>query len=86
MKYLFDTKALIAFFNNEDGAEFVEKLLKEVDEGRAEGFISSITLTEIYYLYLRRTGEEVARKRVEQIRLSNLKVVPIDEEVALKAG
>ena len=86
MKYLFDTKALIAFFNNEDGAEFVEKLLKEVDEGKTKGFISSITLTEIYYLYLRRTGEEVARKRVEQIRLSNLKVVPIDEEVALKAG
>ena len=86
MKYLFDTKAVIAFFNNEDGAEFVEKLLKEVDEGKAEGFISSITLTEIYYLYLRRAGEEVARKRVEQIRLSNLKVVPIDEEVALKAG
>jgi len=86
MKYLFETKALIAFFNNEDGAEFVEKLLKEVDEGKAEGFISSITLTEIYYLYLRRAGEEVTRKRVEQIRLSNLKVVPIDEEVALKAG
>jgi len=86
MKYLFDTKALIAFFNDENGAEFVEKLLKEVDEGKAEGFISSITLTEIYYLYLRRAGKEVARKRVEQIRLSNLKVVAIDEEIALKAG
>jgi len=86
MKYLFDTEALIAFFNNEDGAEFVEKLLREVDEGRAEGFISSITLTEIYYLYARRAGVDVARKRVEQIRLSNLKVIAIDEEVALKAG
>jgi len=86
MKYLFDTKALIAFFNDEDGAEFVEKLLKEVDEGKAKGFISSITLTEIYYLYSRRAGKEVARERVEQIRLSNLKVVAIDEEIALKAG
>nr|MDO8062474.1 type II toxin-antitoxin system VapC family toxin [Candidatus Freyrarchaeum guaymaensis] len=86
MRYLFDTKALIAFFNNEEGAEFVEKLLGEVDEDKAEGFISSITLTEIYYLYSRRVGGEVARKRVEQIRLSNLKVVPIDEKVALKAG
>jgi len=86
MRYLFDTKALIAFFNNEEGAEFVEKLLREVDEDKAEGFMSSITLTEIYYLYSRRVGGEVARKRVEQIRLSNLKVVPIDEKVALKAG
>lgn len=86
MKYLFDTKALIAFFNDEEGAELVEKLLREVDTGKAEGFISSITLTEIYYLYSRRLGEEVARKRVEQIRFSNLRIVPIDEDVALKAG
>ena len=86
IKYLFDTKALVAFFNDEEGAEFVEKLLREVDEGRAEGFISSITLTEIYYLYSRRAGEKVAKERVEQIRSSNLKIVPIDEEVALKAG
>ncbi|MCD6368497.1 MAG: type II toxin-antitoxin system VapC family toxin [Thermoproteales archaeon] len=86
MKYLFDTKALIAFFNDEDGAEFVYNLLKGVDEDKIEGFISSITLTEIYYLYRRKVGEKIARKRVEQIRLSNLKIVPIDEEIALKAG
>lgn len=86
MRYLFDTKALVAFFNDEEGADFVEKLLREVDEDRAEGFISSITLTEIYYLYLRRAGKETAVKRVEQVRLSNLKVVAIDEDVALKAG
>ncbi|RLE66721.1 MAG: hypothetical protein DRJ47_01770 [Thermoprotei archaeon] len=86
MKYLFDTKALIAFFNDEDGAEFVYDLLKGVDEDKIEGFISSITLTEIYYLYRRKVGEKIARKRVEQIRLSNLKIVPIDEEIALKAG
>ena len=86
MKYLFDAKALIAFFNNEDGAELVEKLLREVDEGRAEGFISSVALTEIYYIYARRVGADVARKRVEQIRLSNLKIIAIDEEIALKAG
>ncbi|HII61006.1 hypothetical protein [Pyrococcus horikoshii] len=29
IKYLSDTKA---FFNDEDGSEFVEKLLKEVDK------------------------------------------------------
>jgi len=86
MKYLFDTKALIAFFNNEEGADFVEKLLREVDEGRVEGFVSSITLTEIYHLYLGRAGEKIAKKRVEQIRLSNLKVIAIDERIALKAG
>jgi len=86
MKYLFDTKALVALFNDEDGADFVERILREVDEGKAEGFVSSITLTEVYYLYLRRAGKETARKRVEQIKLSNLEVIAIDESVALRAG
>ena len=86
MTYLFDTKALIAFFNDEEGAEFVERILVDIDENEAEGFICSITLTEIYYIYSRRVGKEYARKRVEQIRSSNLKVIAIDDDIALKAG
>jgi len=86
MKYLLDTKALLAFFNNEDGAENVESILKEIDENRADGFISAITLTELYYLYTRRIGEQVAKERIEQLRLSKLKIIPIDEVIALKAG
>lgn len=86
MRYLFDTKALMAFFNDEEGAEFVEGILADIDENKAEGFICSITLAEIYYIYSRRVGEEYAGKRVEQIASSNLKVIAIDEDVALKAG
>ena len=65
MNYLLDTKALIAFFNNEDGADKVEVILKEIDENRADGFISAITITELYYLYSRRIEERVAKERVE---------------------
>jgi predicted nucleic acid-binding protein len=86
MNYLLDTKALIAFFNNEDGADKVEVILKEIDENRADGFISAITITELYYLYSRRIGERVAKERVEQLRRSNLQVVPINEDIAMKAG
>jgi ribonuclease VapC len=86
MKYLLDTKALIAFFNNEEGAETVEKILSDIDENKVEGFVSAITLTEIYYLYSRRSGESFAKKRIEQIKRSNLKMVVIDDEIAIKAG
>jgi ribonuclease VapC len=86
MKYLLDTRALIAFFNNEEGAEIVEKILSDIDENKVEGFVSAITLTEIYYLYSRRSGESFAKKRIEQIKLSNLKMVVIDDEIAIKAG
>lgn len=86
MKYILDTKALIAFFNNENGAEKVEKILKEIDENKAEGFVSAITLTEIYYLYSRERGEDFAKRKIEQIKLSNLKMVVINDEIAIKAG
>ncbi|QOJ78832.1 PIN domain-containing protein [Infirmifilum lucidum] len=86
MKYLFDTKALVAFFNGEEGCERVRELLRDVEGGAAEGYVSAVTLTELYYLYARRAGAGVARRRVEQVLLSDLKVIPVDEHVALKAG
>lgn len=86
MSYLLDTKALIAFFNNEAGADKVEEILKAIDEGNAAGFISAITVTELYYLYSRRIGERIAKERIEQIKLSNLRVVTINEDIAMKAG
>lgn len=86
MSLLFDTEALLAFFNDEEGAEEVEKLLSEVDSGQLDGYISAITLTEVFYLYSREKGRKVAEERVEQIRLSNLKIIPINEDVAVKAG
>ena len=41
MKFLLDTKALIAFFNGEEGAENVEKILKEIDENKRRIHLSS---------------------------------------------
>jgi predicted nucleic acid-binding protein len=86
MSYTFDTKALMAFFNGEAGAEKVEAFLKEVDSGATEGFVSSVTLTEIYYLYFKRLGARVAEERVREVRYSNLKTVDIGAEIALNAG
>jgi predicted nucleic acid-binding protein len=86
MKYLLDTKALIAFFNNEKGADKVELILKAIDENDAEGFVSAITLTELYYLYARQFGEGFAKERIGLIKHSNLKVISITEDIATKAG
>ena len=41
---------------------------------------------EIHHLNFQRQEKEAAKEKVEQIRISNLKIVPIDEEVAVKAG
>lgn len=81
MKYLLDTMALLAFFNNEKGADFIEDILKK----EKEIFVSSITLTEIYYIYSRRVSVETAEERVDQIR-HNIDVIDIGEAEAINAG
>ncbi|MFP4186360.1 MAG: PIN domain-containing protein [Thermoplasmata archaeon] len=81
MKYLLDTMALLAYFNNEEGANFVEEILNEDNEI----FISSITLTEIHYIYSRRMDEKTADERVKQLKY-NLDLVKIGGDEAIKAG
>ena len=81
MKYLLDTMALLAYFNDEEGADFIEDIIDQNEEL----YISSITLTEIYYIYSRRIYIETAEKRVEQLRY-NLEVVNIGAEESIKAG
>ncbi len=81
MKYLLDTMALLAYFNDEKGADFIEDLIDQNEKL----FIGSITLSEIYYIYSRRVGVETAEKRVEQIRY-NLEVIDIGTEEAIEAG
>lgn len=85
MKYLFDTKAVIAFFENEPGAERIMDIIKRVEDGTDTGSISAVTLTEIYYLYNRRFGPAKTKERLDQL-LSSINVVPIEIRVSLLAG
>ncbi len=85
MRYLFDTEPLIALFNDEKGAGKVKFLLHEVDLGAAEGYISSVTLTELYSKYAKE-GEEGANEVIDTVRGSKLRLVGIDEAIALRAG
>ena len=86
MDYLFDTKALVALFDGERGAERVKEMIEDVEGGKALGCISAVTLSEVYYIYARKRKLSVAKERIEQIAASNLKIIPVDEKVAVKAG
>jgi predicted nucleic acid-binding protein len=54
----FDTHALMTLWNNDPGAEIIQNLLKEIDENQKKGYISVVTLTEVYYLTNRRLGKD----------------------------
>jgi predicted nucleic acid-binding protein len=86
VRYLFDTSALVAFFNEEKGASKVKVLLEGVENGVAGGFVSTISLTELFYLYNAKAGSPEPREVIENIMGSKLKVLPINISTSLLAG
>jgi predicted nucleic acid-binding protein len=77
---------LIGYFKGEAGYERVRGLIRRIEEGNIDGFISVITLIEVYYKYFREAGEEIAMMRTDQLRFSSLQIVPIEDRIALLAG
>ena len=54
--YVFDIEAIIAFLYTEPGHEAVAGLLDEVFTGSAEGFLTTINASEVFYLVARFEG------------------------------
>ena len=54
--YVFDTEAIIAFLYDEPGHNRVGDLLDEVEAGDAEGLLSEMNASGVYYLVARYEG------------------------------
>ena len=84
--YLFDSHALLAFFQKEEGAEIVAKILRESVDQRLDQFISVINLGEIIYLTKRRFGDQKKMEILGRIHQLGLKVLPAPEPLVYKAA
>ena len=85
-KYVFDSYALIAFFENEPAAEKVESFLKDVLEGTARGFMTVVNWGEVYYATSRAYGEEVAKRVIQEIESYPIEIIEADQELTLEAA
>jgi predicted nucleic acid-binding protein len=86
-RILLDTKPLIKLFAREDGWEEIRIILSKIEKVKIQGAISVLSLTEIYYKYLRESGPDLAEERVKSLRFADyLQKLPIDEQIATKAG
>ncbi|EFK11545.1 toxin-antitoxin system, toxin component, PIN family [delta proteobacterium NaphS2] len=82
-----DACALIAFLNDEDGAQIVEALLAEASVGNIDLVMNRVNLLEIYYGVYRDDGIQEANSVIE--RILNLPLTIIDtltDNVFYKAG
>lgn len=85
-RLLFDTHAFLAFFNREEGSETIRNFMDAIQNGDTDGFVATITLTELLYIYSRKQDEASGNLRVMQILHSKLNVISLNAEIAIRAG
>ena len=84
--YVFDSYALLAFFQGEPGSEIVENLLRQSRTESLDIFISLINLGEILYLTKRRFGDEKKIEVLSRIYQLGLKIIPVSESLVFEAA
>jgi len=85
-KFVLDSYALIAFFEDEAGAQRVEEILKEMLAGKVKGYLCIVNWGEIYYITLREQGGEQAETVIRQIRNFPLHLMDADREQTYQAA
>ena len=83
---LFDSYAILAYAQDEAGADQVEHLLRSASEAGTEAYMSEINLGEIYYLTIRRIGLRAAKIHLEQVRQLPIQVVSATTDLILRAS
>ena len=63
--YVLDTSALLAFIEDEAGADIVEKLLEQAKAGKIAILISFMAFMEVYYITLQERDETEAEERLQ---------------------
>jgi ribonuclease VapC len=81
-----DSFALIAFFEDEPGADRVEEVLREMISGKAQGWMSVINWGEVYYSTYREQGSAAAEKVLLQLSSYPIEIVGGDKDLTKDAA
>ena len=84
--YVFDSFAMITFFEDEPGADLVEQALRELFSKQARGWMSVINWGELYYCTCREQGGEVADRVLLQLASYPIEIVEADRVMTLEVA
>ena len=84
--YLFDSHALLAFFQKEEGADIVADILRKAMEHRHDRLISVINFGEIIYMTKRRFGDRKKIEIIGRVHKLGLKILPAPDTLVYKAA
>jgi len=85
-RYVLDSYAMIAFFEDEPGADRVADILREMLDGKAKGFMSVINWGEMYYNTMKEQGAEAAEKVLQQFDKYPIQLIPADRAMTHEAA
>ena len=78
-----DSHALMALFNDEAGADEVEKLLLKAETGSPKLLMCVVNWGEIYYSVMRGASAEMAEQKVKEIAGMPIELVAVGADLEL---
>ena len=85
-RYVLDSYSLLAYAEDEKGADAVEDILTKALDNQAEIFLSVINWGEMYYIALREGGKERAELYRETFARYLIAIVEANKELTLQAA
>lgn len=85
-RYVLDSYAMIAYFEDEPGADGVALVLKQLINGKAKGYMSVVNWGEVYYNTMREQGISEAEKVILQLDKFPIHIVDVNRELTYEAA
>ncbi len=84
--FVLDTSALLAYIEDEEGADQIEGLLQKANDGKTALYISTTSCIELFYISLQEQGEKAADERMQLV--DNLMIIqePVDSQLTRITG
>ena len=85
-RYVLDSYAMIAYFEDEAGADRVARLLRQLIQGKAKAYMSVVNWGEVYYNTMREEGVAEAEKVILQLDKFPIQMAEVNRDFAYEAA
>ena len=85
-RYVLDSYAMIAYFEDEPGADRVAQILRQLIQGKAKGYMSVVNWGEVYYNTMREEGIAEAEKVILQLDKFPIQIIEVNRDFAYEAA
>jgi len=85
-KLVLDSYALIAYLEDEKGADTVQRVLEQAERGKSQVLMSMVNWGEVYYSICRTTGEKRAEECIAVVDQLPISLVAADRKQVCEAS